>query len=156
MKPQEDNELKFPRIPYVVKLFIKNIRFKKEIHENLTRPSVNDFNISEQDEIKLAMDHVNSINKIIKMYGKKKVTVIPYIHPYQYTIFNDKYSHLGRTGKTVFKSELNALDLEEYLKENSAGDPLFIDGSHLTSKGHKVYCSYFSNQIKNELKIKSF
>lgn len=126
--------------------FLKNLYFKlvyaKQIKENLTRPGIRDFNITTEKEEWLAREHVNELKRVTKSLTDRGVKVIFYVHPYQYVIFHEDYKNLGVIGKTILLNELPALYPTEFLIDYKK-DLLFVDGSHLSEAGHRVFEIYF-------------
>jgi len=116
--------------------------YEKQIKENLTRPGIRDFAITKEKEEWLAHEHVNELKRATKSLMEQGVKVIFYVHPYQYVIFYDDYKNLGAIGKNILLTELPALYPAEFLIDYKK-DLLFIDGSHLTEAGHRVFEIYF-------------
>ncbi len=140
-----------PRLILFLRDYVYHSKIKEQIRENLVRPGIRDFSISLEEERELAMDHVSLLKEACKDLQRKGVRIIFYIHPYQYTVFNDHYRDLGKTGRDLIIQELEALRLDDFLRDEFSGEPLFIDGSHLTELGHIKYSQYFLNQIKLNL-----
>ncbi len=129
------------------------IKFKDQIRDNLTRPGIRDFNIPEEDEKKLALEHVRLLKGAAASLEAKGVQVIFYIHPYQYTIFHKDYQTLGKTGREMMRKQLNALYPGDFLKCKFSGEPLFIDGCHMSELGHQQYANYFLGIIHRTLTL---
>lgn len=142
-----------PRSFFVVRDFVLRIKYRTQIKENLTRPGIRDFTISRADEMELAWEHINVLKSAVQELVKKGVKVIFYIHPYQYTVFHENYQNLGETGRKLMIDELGALSMRGYLRNKFSGEPLYIDGSHLTELGHGYYSEYFYAMLQNELNV---
>lgn len=140
-----------PRLILFLRDCLYRSRIRVQIRENLTRPGVRDFSISMEDERKLAMDHISLLKEACRGLQSNGVKLVCYIHPYQYTVFNDNYRDLGKLGRGLIMQELGALSLDDFLRNEFSGEPLFIDGSHLTDLGHAKYAEYFLDQIKLNL-----
>jgi hypothetical protein len=67
-----------PRIYLVLTNYWNKIRFKKQIRENLTRPGIHHFDISESDERQLAMRHVEVLKDAAESLKKSGVDVVFY------------------------------------------------------------------------------
>ena len=135
---------------------ITQIKFKDQIKRNMTRPGVRDFNISEPEEKSFAMDHVVSLKSIADRFKQQGIEVLFYIHPYQYTVFHPDYQNLGKVGKQVLSQELKAFDPTAFLKSKFENKEFYIDGSHLTTEGHKVFCDFLiSTILKDKLELSS-
>jgi len=143
-----------PRSFFVVRdYFLKN-QYRVQIRENLIRPGIRDFTISQADEKELAQAHIDILREAVSELRKEDVKIVFYIHPYQYTVFHEDYRHLGKTGRDLMVSELGALYMGDYLNDKFSGEPLFIDGSHMTDLGHRHYTDYFYAMLQGELKPK--
>lgn len=132
---------------------LSRFQLQKQIRENFTRPGIRDFSISVEDERKLALEHISLLKEVTEDLRRKGVKVVFYIHPFQYTVFHEDYRHLGKLGRDLMAQEFGALSLEDFLRKEFLGEPLFMDASHLTEAGHEKYAQYFDEQIKTGLKI---
>lgn len=128
------------------------IKYYRQIKENLMRPGIRDFTISPDDEKALALAHVEDLRQAAEGLEKIGAKVVFYVHPFQYTLFSEKYKSLGEMGRNILIEELSAYYPGDYLKENANGKILFIDGSHMTESGHALYTQYFLPIIRNQLK----
>lgn len=144
-------EIITPQIFWLLKDFWYKAKFHKQVHENLTRPGVRDFDLTRSAEEKLAYDHVQFLKEATQPLIEQGVKVIFYIHPYQYTIFHEQYRLLGQWGRQIIMNHLFALYPAEFLKREYRGDPLFLDGCHLTIRGHQVLAEYFIGILKTKL-----
>lgn len=141
-----------PRLILFLRDHYYRSKIQGQIMENLTRPGIRDFSISLEDERKLARDHILLLKEACRDLERKGVRFIFYIHPYQYTVFNENYRNLGKSGRYLIIQELGALSLNDFLRNESSGEPLFIDGSHLTEFGHEKYAKYFLEQVRFNLR----
>lgn len=131
----------------------KKIKYSKQIQQNLTRPGIRDFNVSSEVELQLAQDHIDLLKQTTDQLDKT-IKFIYFIHPYQYTVFHEQYKNLGLKGKKLMTQTLPAYDPTPFITDHYKGTPLYIDGSHLNSDGHKVFCSYFNEILKSALLLK--
>ncbi len=127
------------------------LKFREQIQQNLTRPGVGDFTINRADEEQLALDHVKLLKEAVQPLLDQGVKVVFYIHPYQYTVFNDQYRNLGQWGRSIMIKALPALYPRDFLLKEFKGEPLFIDGCHLTPAGNEVFAKYFSGILEDSL-----
>lgn len=141
-----------PRLILFLRDYFYRFKIKEQMRENLTRPGIRDFSISSENEKELARDHILLLKEACMDLQRKGAKIVFYIHPYQYTVFNDNYRNLGKLGRDLIVQELGALSLDDFLRNEFSGEPLFIDGSHLTELGHAKYAKYFLDQIKLRLR----
>lgn len=141
-----------PNLYYVVKNMLYKIKFRKEIRSELTRPGVYDFTISAEEEKKLAKTHILLLEESIQPLLESNVKVLFYIHPFQYTLFNSKYKHLGMVGRKMMLKELGAFYPGDYLIKEFQGDPFYWDGSHFLELGHQKYEKYFTKILKKYIR----
>ncbi|MFT5170340.1 MAG: hypothetical protein ACI9BD_000107 [Candidatus Marinamargulisbacteria bacterium] len=141
------------KTPRRIKNIFYTMRFKDEVARELTRPGIRDFEISKSGELALAQDHVDAFQDAITELKDAGTKVVFYIHPYQYTLFNKKYEHLGKSGKELFTRQLNAIDMGVYLKKAFNGNPLFMDNCHMLANGHQAFFDVFTKLIRENIGV---
>jgi hypothetical protein len=152
--PHALRDMLAPHIYIVVRDIFYKFTYKKQIQENLVRPRPRDFDVTRQEEEKLAEEHIELLREAVEPLLRRGVKVIFYIHPYQHTLFSQEHRFVGRWGKELMLKRLGAYDPSEFIVKNFTGEPLFIDGCHLTPKGNQVFAQYLEGLVKNGLKQK--
>lgn len=131
--------------------FYNRFVYRKQIHENLERPGIRDFTLSPEEEKALAQAHIDELSTAAKPLLAKGVKVVFYIHPYQYTIFSERYRGLGVAGRKLLATELGAFYPGDFLLRGYSGTPLYIDGSHMTEEGHERMADYLGGIAVDQL-----
>lgn len=133
-----------------IRTLYKRVRYKKELLNMMSRPQPyrDGFSLPVEEETRIAQEHVQELRDAAKELGG---TVIFYIHPFQYVLFNPDYKDFGKLGRDIFAKELGAIDLGKVLKEGFKGEPLFFDVCHLTPEGNRMAADYFGDVIEKTL-----
>ena len=131
--------------------FLRKLKYGDKISENFSRPGVRDFNLSTEDEIAYAEEHIQVLQKSKIELKKAGVTVVYFMHPYQYTVFHEAYQNLGATGYNKIVQELDAIDFKCILTEihkHTPSETLYIDGSHLSPEGNERFYDIWRELFK--------
>ncbi|CAN2239192.1 hypothetical protein MCEBLUE5_00738 [Candidatus Planktophila versatilis] len=135
---------------HICRLFrdiFKRFKYKKFVNGKMTRPGVRDWNFSEDQESKLANYYAEMLIDLKNKFEAMGKRITFMIHPYSYTLF-PPYENLGIIGHQIIVQKLNALDFRYKLgKILSSPNGYFIDGSHLTEQGHRLFAQIIQDEI---------
>ena len=141
---------KTPRLYFFFSDMIKQMEYGETLRENFSRPGVRDFDLPPAQEIKYADDHIDILEQDRALLQKQGVPVVFFMHPYQYTIYNEKYKKLGVLGYDRIVDKLGALDFKCFMQHRKPESDLYLDGSHLTFAGHQNFRDIFKKLILND------
>jgi len=77
------------------------MEYGQTLRENFSRPGVREFDLHPAQETKYADDHIDILETDRALLQQQGIPVVYFMHPYQYTIYNEKYKSLGALGYTV-------------------------------------------------------